>query len=144
MSDNPLYIARCHWAILLGPIMTIFIGLITAGSSVYHSLPILSFGILWGVFSYKSLTKSEIRLNNEKISINMGALIKRDFDIPLKEINLIDFYQPSLGSMLNFGKITIVYNKEKRRCIFRFIKKPTELVEMVQKQVGALGKSTKE
>ncbi|MCX8021350.1 MAG: PH domain-containing protein [Syntrophorhabdaceae bacterium] len=135
MSD--VYIAKCHWAILLGPMMVFFIGLITVGSAGFHSISIMAFGVIWGIFSYKNLTKSEIRLCEDRLLINKGYPLEKSYDIPLEDVVFIDFYQPSLGSILNFGKVTIVYDREKKQCTMRFIKKPEEFVGMVKRQVNS-------
>jgi len=33
--------------------------------------------------------------------------MRRSYDIPLTQIELVDTYQPSLGKFLNFGKIIL-------------------------------------
>jgi hypothetical protein len=50
---------------------------------------------------------------------------------------IIDFYQPSLGSMLNFGKI-IINCKGKKHCAVRFVSCPAEFVREVHQQINAL------
>jgi hypothetical protein len=54
---------------------------------------------------------------------------------------VIDYYQPSLGSMLNFGKIIIVYSG-KKRCAIRLVSSPAEFVKEVHQQIIALKPSS--
>jgi hypothetical protein len=63
--------------------------------------------------------------------------LKRSYEIDLGRITLVDYYQPSLGSMLNFGKIIIVYNGKKKSAI-RLVSSPAEFVREVQQQIVAL------
>ena len=135
-----IYRAQYHWAILLGPILVMIIGGLALGSQGYHAMALIAFGLVWGICSYISLCRSEIGLTRSKVLINVGFPMKRSYDIPLGEITVIDFYQPSLGSMLNFGKI-IIY-KGKKKCAFRFISCPAEFVKEAHQQVVALNPSS--
>ena len=113
------------------------IGGLALESQGYHAMALIAFGLLWFISSYITLGRSVIGLTRNKIYINVGFPLKRSFDILLNEIVSIDYYQPSLGSMLNFGKIIIVH-KEKKKCTFRPVSRPAEFVKEVQQQVIAL------
>ena len=75
-------------------------------------MALIAFGLIWGIFSYIRLRRSEIGLTRNKILINVGFPLKKSFDILLNEIIFIDYYQPPLGSMLNFGKILVMDKKK--------------------------------
>jgi hypothetical protein len=135
--DSVVYHTKCHWAILLGPVFVIVIGWLAFPSQGYHAIALIAFGFLWGFFAYKSLYRSEIVLTNDRLIINAGFPILIAHNIPLNSIVAIDFYQPSLGSMLNFGKIMIVH-KEKKRLIIRFVCDPADLVYSVRQQIATL------
>jgi len=139
LSDNEtiIYRAKHHWAILLGPIVVIIIGGLALGSQGYHAMVLVAFGLIWGIFSYVSLQRSEIGLTGKRFLANVGFPLQRSYDIPLNEIMVIDYYQPSLGSMLNFGKIIIVYSG-KKRCAIRLVSSPAEFVREVHQQIVAL------
>jgi hypothetical protein len=143
LSDNEtiIYRAKYHWAILLGPIVVIIIGGLALRSQGYHALALIAFGLIWGVFSYISLQRSEIGLTGKRVVANVGFPLKRSYNIPLNEIMVIDYYQPSLGSMLNFGKIIIVYSG-KKRCAIRLVSSPAEFVKEVHQQIIALKPSS--
>jgi uncharacterized membrane protein YdbT with pleckstrin-like domain len=134
-NERFIYRVKYHWAILLGPILVMMIGGLALGSQGYHAMALIAFGLVWGICSYISLCRSEIGLTRSKVLIHVGILVKRSYDIPLGEITAIDFYQPSLGSMLNFGKIMIAY-KGKKKCAFRFVSCPAEFVKEAHQQIA--------
>jgi hypothetical protein len=135
-SEQIVYRTKHHWAVLLGPLFTIFIAGLMAHSGQSQAAVVFAFGFIWGVFSYISLRKSEIVLTRDRLVINVGFPIKRVSDISLNDITVFDFYQPSLGAMLNFGKIILVYEGKKKR-VFRFITRPAALINEVHKQINA-------
>jgi hypothetical protein len=136
-DEKIVYRARYHWAILLGPILVIIIGGLALGSQGYHALVVIAFGLIWEICSYISFRRSEIELTGTRMLIDVGFPLKKSHQIALGEIVLIDFYQPSLGAMLDFGKIIII-DKGKKRRAFRPISHPAEFVRVVQQLIGAL------
>jgi hypothetical protein len=136
-DERIIYRAKHHWGVLLGPIVVIFLAWLMLGSKGPQVIVLFAFGFIWGIFSYISLRKSEILLTDSRLLINVGFPLKRIYDISLNDITIIDFYQPSLGSMLNFGKIILV-QKNKKKKVFRFIDSPGELVLEVHKQAVAI------
>ncbi len=136
-DERVIYRAKHHWGVLLGPLAVIFIAWLMVGSKGPQVIVLFAFGFIWGIFSYISLRKSEIVLTDNKLIINIGFPLKRFYDIPLNDIAIFDFYQPSLGSILNFGKIILV-QKDKKKKAFRFIDSPAELVREVHKQAIAV------
>jgi len=136
-NETIVYRAKYHWAILLGPILVMLIGGLALKSQGYHAMALIAFGLIWCISSYISLRRSEIGLTRNKVFINVGFPLKKSFDILLNEIVLIDYYQPSLGSMLNFGKIIIVH-KGNKKSAFRPVSCPAEFVKEVQQQIIAL------
>ncbi|MBN2403885.1 MAG: PH domain-containing protein [Spirochaetes bacterium] len=135
LKDNEriIYRARLHWGMLLGPIIVVFFGYLMIGSKGPQVIAVFAFGLIWGLFAYINLHISEIVLTDNRLLINVGFPIKKFFDIPLIDITHFDFYQPSLGTMLNFGKIILV-KKDKKKKAFRFIDSPAVLVQEVHKQ----------
>jgi hypothetical protein len=126
--------SRSHWAMLLGPAFVIIIAGLSLQSQGLHAVALGAFGLLWGFFAYRSMERSHIALTPTRLLIDAGFPVPKSFAIALKEIAAIDYYQPSLGSMLNFGKIMIVYGG-KKRLVIRFITAPAELVTKVRRQI---------
>lgn len=135
-----VYRTTCHWAMFLGPALIIVFGGLSLNSQGFSAIVLMAFGLLWGVFSYVSLRGSDIALTRKRLLINAGFPVLKAYDIPLADIVAVDYYQPTLGSMLNFGKIIIVRNKQSK-CVIRFVSAPAELVTQVRQQVSSLGES---
>jgi hypothetical protein len=133
-DETIIYRTKCHWAIFLGPILVIIIGGLALRSQGIHAMALMAFGFVWGIFSYISLHGSEIGFTGKRVLINAGFPLLKSFDIPLNKISAIDSYQPSLGSMIDFGKIMIVYGGQSR-CIIRFVSSPAEFVTEVRQQI---------
>ncbi|MBA4393029.1 MAG: hypothetical protein C0407_05705 [Desulfobacca sp.] len=122
---------------LLGPALVIFIGWMVMQAKGSQSITLLALGIVWGVCSSISLQRSRIILRAEQLDIQIGFPWKRSLIIPLNEITQITFYQPALGTMLNFGKIILVH-QGKRNFGFRFIPRSADLIKAVQEAISAL------
>ena len=140
-DETIIYRTKCHWAMFLGPILVIIIGGLALKSQGFPAIVLMAFGLVWGIFSYVSLHGSEIVLTRKRVLINAGFPLLKSYDIPLNEIVAIDYYQPTLGSMLDFGKIMIVYNRQSR-CIIRFVSSPAEFVTEVRQQIISLNPSS--
>ena len=135
-DETIIYRTRCHWAMVLGPMLLIVIGGLALQAQGFHAIVLMAFGLVWGIFSYVSLNRSDIALTRKRLLINAGFPVLKSYEIPLTEIVAVDYYQPTLGSMLNFGKIIIVCNKQ-RRSIIRFVAAPAQLVTRVREQLIA-------
>ena len=140
-DETIIYRTKCHWAMFLGPIVVIIIGGLALQAQGIHAMALMAFGLVWGIFSYFSLYGSELGLTRKRVLINAGFPLLKAYDIPLNKIAAIDFYQPSLGSLMNFGKITIVYGRG-ARCSIRFVSSPATLVAEVRQRMASLSTSS--
>jgi hypothetical protein len=140
-DDTIIYRAQLHWAIILGPLLVIIIGGLALRSQGYHAMVLIAFGLIWGILSYINLRRSEIGLTQNKMLINVGFPLNKSYAILLNEIIFVDYYQPSLGSMLDFGKI-LVMDKRKKKYAFRLVAGPAEFVKEVHRQINALSSSS--
>lgn len=132
-DETIVYRTHCHWAIMLGPIVVVIIGALALRSQGFHAIALVAFGVLWGALAYVSLTRSHLLLTGKRLLINAGFPVSKFYDIPLDRITGIDYQQPTLGSMLNFGKIMIVYDGT-NRCVIRFVSSPAEFVTKVRQE----------
>lgn len=135
-DETIIFRTNCHWAVLLGPTLVIFIGGLALRSQGFHAMALMAFGLVWGAFAYVGLHGSEIGLTKRRVLINAAFPVPKSYDIPLNEIAAVDFYQPSLGSMLNFGKIIIRSGRNRR--VIRFVSSPAGFVTAVRQQITAL------
>jgi hypothetical protein len=131
-----IYRAGVHWAVLLGPAFLLFIGWLSLWSQRLPSAVLIASGFIWGAFSYLRLRQFDIVLTNNRLLINVGFPLKRSYAIPLDTITYANCYQPSLGAILNFGKIILVHSGTKKT-VFRFVARPAEFVEEVQEAIMA-------
>lgn len=134
-DETLIFCTKCHWAILLGPILVITIGGLAVKSQGIHALALMAFGLVWCVFSHITLHRSEMGLTEKRVLVNTGFLLPKFYGIPLNRIVAIDFHQPALGSMLNFGNIWIVYEGQ-RRCSIRFVSSPALFVSEVRQRLS--------
>lgn len=140
-KERLLYTARMHWVLLLGPATLLIIGGLSIPSKGLSAVVLCAIAIAWGVLCYRSYVNSQIRLTDRRVLVTRGGLYRRTHDILLSDISLIDSYQPSLGTILNFGKITIVHGG-KFKSVCRMIVSPVELVARVRDQAAAVQTTT--
>jgi hypothetical protein len=141
-NQRILYRTGLHWAILLGPSLLIFLGGLIRDSKGPQSIVLIVFGLVWGLCSYVSLRQSQITLTADRLFIQIGFPLKKVCTLPLDEINLIRYYQPTLGAILNFGKLVLVHGGTKKDG-FRFVTRPAELVNGVQGVMSSRHKDKK-
>lgn len=140
-DETIIYRTKCHWAMFLGPLLVMIIGALALKSQGFSAAVLMAFGLVWGIFSYVSFRRSEIGLTPKRVLINAGFPVLMAYDIPLNKIVAVDYYQPTLGSMLDFGKVTIVYDG-RSRCAIRFVSSPAEFVTKVRRQMTAVNLSS--
>jgi membrane protein YdbS with pleckstrin-like domain len=139
-NERVVYQTRLHWTLLLGPAMLIILGGLWFSTKGWKALVVLAIGLAWGIISYVKFNNSLIRVTNQRVIIRASFLIRKPYIISLADISLIDTYQPSLGAMLNFGKITIIHGA-KFKSIFRMVSSPNEFAAAVRGQIAATRKS---
>jgi membrane protein YdbS with pleckstrin-like domain len=138
-NERIVYQTRLHWVLFLGPLMLIIIGGLSFPAKGLSALVLAGIGIAWGVISYIKFNYSYIRVTDKRVLIRVGFLVRQPYSISLSDISYVDFYQPSLGAMLNFGKITIIHGK-KFKSVFRMVSSPGELVTAVRGQLSVTPK----
>jgi len=139
-DETIIYRTICHWALFFGPILVIIIGGLALKSQGFPAIVLTAFGLIWSIFAYVSFRRSEIGLTQKRILINAGFPLLKSYNISLNKIVAIDYYQPTLGSMLDFGKIIIVYNRQSRSVV-KFVSSPAEFVTKVREQIITLNAS---
>jgi membrane protein YdbS with pleckstrin-like domain len=139
-NERIVYQTRLHWVLFLGPAMLIVLGGLSLPSKGFKALIIVAIGLAWGIISYIKFNRSLFRVTSQRVLISVSFLVKRPYIISLSDIRLIDSYQPSLGTMLNFGKITIIHGA-KFKSIFRMVSSPNDFVMAVKGQIAATPKN---
>jgi hypothetical protein len=124
-----------HWAMLLGPALFIFLGALILNPKGPQAMVLIAFGSVWGLVSAISLRQSYITLTTDRLLLQVGFPLKKAYSLSLDEITLIHYYQPTLGAILNFGKIILVHGT-KQKDSFRFVSRPAVLVKEVQEAIA--------
>jgi hypothetical protein len=133
-AEKVIYRTGLHWAILLGPALVIFLGLLILKSKGPQAIVVIAFGSIWGLTSAISLRQSYITLTTDHLLLQVGFPKKKAYSLPLDIIILNQYYQPTLGAILNFGKIILVHGPMKKDS-FRFVSRPALLVKEVQEAI---------
>ena len=115
---------------LLGPAVLMIIAGLSVPTKGTAALLLLAVGTLWGVFSTISFEKSEFLIADGRLQIGVGFPWRRHYEVALDAIEGVHVYQPSLGKVLDFGKITII-ERGKKRHVFRLVKAPFELSDAI-------------
>lgn len=139
-DEEIIWSTKCHWAMLLGPIVVIILGGLAVRSHGVPAFVLIAFGLVWCVLSYITLDRTEIGLTEKRVLISTAFPLPRLYDIPLNDVVGIDFYQPALGSLMNFGKIWIVY-RGRNRCLIRFVSSPALFVSKVRQCLSPADRS---
>jgi membrane protein YdbS with pleckstrin-like domain len=139
-NERVVYQTRLHWVLFLGPAMLIILGGLSFPAKGLKALVLVAIGIVWGFISYIKFNRSLIRVTNQRVLIRVSFLVRKVYSISLSDISYVDFYQPSLGAMLNFGKVTLVHSR-KFKSVFRMVSSPGEFVTAVKGQIAATPKN---
>ena len=138
LGDNEKIVYRVglHWVMFLGPALFLFLAGISIPANGRPAIVLFMIGILWAVHVYISLQNTEFVVTNNRFLLRTVFPWKKLHDIPLVEIANATFYQPSLGKLLNFGRIIIVLHNGKR-ISHRLVSGPYELLKHLSQQVEA-------
>jgi len=140
VDEKLAFITGLHWATLLGPTTLMVIAGLSLPTKGISALILLLIGVLWGLFSTVSLQTSEIAITDRRLIIRVGFPLRRTYDVPLDQIDMVDVYQPSLGKILNFGKIILGFTG-KGRGAFRMVASPLEFRAHLEREVFAFLKA---
>jgi hypothetical protein len=133
-DEKILYRAGLHWVILFGPAMLLFLAGISIPSKGMSAMILFIIATAWAVLSYIILQNTEFGITKNRVMIRTVFPWKRLHDIALIEVADVAIYQPSLGKLLNFGKITIVLVSRKK-ISHRLVNAPNELLTNLAQQV---------
>jgi hypothetical protein len=120
-----------HWVILLAPAIIMFLSGLSIPTKGWKASAILGLATLWGVLSSISYEQSRIFLTKTRLRVRVGFPLRRKMDLPLEEVESIDVYQPSLGKVLDFGKV-MLKQKGSGRKTFRMVNHPLHLAYAIQ------------
>ncbi|MBA4416810.1 MAG: hypothetical protein C0392_02695 [Syntrophus sp. (in: bacteria)] len=117
------YRTGLHWVIVLGPALLMGLAGISIPSKGTNAFMLLVAATIWGILASISLRTSEILLTRDRILSKIGFPWRRSHDFPYENITGVDIYQPTLGKILDFGKVTILLEGRKKKS-FRMVNAP--------------------
>jgi hypothetical protein len=133
-NEKIIYRVGLHWAMFLGPAIFLFLSGISIPANGRPAIVLFIIAMLWAILSYVVLLNTEFVVTNNRLLIWTVFPWKKLYDIAFVEIANTSVYQPSLGKLLNFGRITIVLNNGKG-ISRRLVSGPYELLKHVSQQV---------
>jgi hypothetical protein len=135
-DEKVVYRTGLHWVAFCGPAMLLFLAGVSIQSKGMPAIVLFAIGLVWAILSYIALQSTEIGITNSRVLIRSVFPWKKLHNAALVEIADAAVYQPSLGKLLDFGKITIVLVNGKR-ISRRLVRAPYELLKNLSQQVEA-------
>ena len=135
-DEKIVYRTGLHWVIFCGPAMLLFLSGISISSKGMSAMILFAIALAWGVLSYIVLQNNEFVITNNRLLVWTVFPWKKLKSVTFAEIANTGVYQPTLGKLLNFGKITIVLSSGKS-ISHRMVNSPYELLMHLQQLVEA-------
>lgn len=135
-DEKIVYRTGLHWVAFCGPAMLLFLAGVSIQSKDMTAIVLFIIGLVWAILSYIALQTTEFGITSSRVLIWTVIPWKKLHDLALVDIADAAVYQPSLGKLLDFGKITIVLVNGKR-VTRRLINAPYELLKNLSQQVEA-------
>ncbi len=136
-DEKIVYRTGLHWVAFCGPAMLLFLAGISIQSKGMPAIVFFIIGLVWAILSYITLQSTEFGITNNRVLICTVFPWKKLHDLALVDIADAAVYQPSLGKLLDFGKITIALVNGKR-VSRRLVSAPHELLKHLSEQVEAI------
>lgn len=137
-DEKIVYRTGLHWVTFCGPAMLLFLAGISIRSKGTSAIVLFIIGVVWAVLSYIALQYNEFGVTNKRILIWTVFPWKKLQDAALVDIADAAVYQPTLGKLLNFGKISIVLVNRKK-ITRRLVNAPYDLLTNLSQQVETAG-----
>ena len=135
-NEKIVYRTGIHWVILGGPAMLLFLSGISIPSQGMSAIALFAVAVAWAILSYIILQNTDFTVTNNRLLMWTLFPWKKLREIKLTEIVNADFYQPTLGKLLNFGKVTIAHSNI-RTVSYRMVNSPYGFIISLQQQVEA-------
>jgi len=142
-----LYEVKKHWIALFWPAFLTPVFLVYFWTKFLNTNSLLSWIILfcmlalivYPIFRYKS---DSIVFTTKFVHIKFGVINPVEKAIPLKDINLFDITQSSMGRMLNYGTLSFCINSQ--RYEYPYIEEPEDLQYIIEDPSRFLKESLEE
>jgi|WetSurMetagenome_2_1015567.scaffolds.fasta_scaffold34250_2 hypothetical protein len=129
-EETAVYRTGLHWVLVLAPALVMMLSGMSIPGKGVGAVVLLTLATMWGVLSSISLESSEFMVTKKRMLIKTGFPRRRSHDLFLADIGGVYVYQPSLGKVLNFGKVTFKM-KTGKRLSFRLVRDPLRLASAI-------------
>ncbi len=126
-EETVLYRARLHWASMLAPALLMLIAGLSIPTKGTNALILLAASTVWGILQAVYIQTSEIKLTKDRVLVRMGFPLRSAYSIPYGNTVGIDVYQPLLGKLIDFGRVTIFLTRKRKKSL-RMIRAPYSFV----------------
>ena len=130
-DEKIVYRTGLHWAVLGFPAILLFLSGVSISSKGMSAVILFSIALVWGVLSYIVLQNNEFAITNNRLLVWTVFPWKKLRSVTFAEIAKTGVYQPTLGKLLDFGRITIVLSNGKSLS-YRIVNAPHELLMRLQ------------
>lgn len=110
-NQQILYIARLHWLLFLGPVLMGIVALYVGIEWVQYkelALGVLVIAFIWGVITWLNYYLSSLTIERKRIVFKTGILVRKITDIPITKVESIDIRQSIIGSIFQYGSLSVV------------------------------------
>ena len=128
--EKTVYSTKLHWITVAPPALLMILSGLSISSKGMGAVVVLAISLIWAILSSISLERSEFLVTAEMIVVRTGFPVRRSYDLSLTEVEGAQVYQPSLGKVLNFGKLTVKM-KNGKRLSFRLVRDPLQLAGVI-------------
>jgi hypothetical protein len=129
-EEEPRYRTGLPCVLVLAPALLLMRSGMSIPGKGMSAVGLIVLATTWGVLSSISLERSEFLVARKRMLIKTGFLRRRSLDLPLADIAGVYVYQPSLGKVLNFDKLTFKM-KSGKRLSFRLVRHLLRLANVI-------------
>ncbi len=107
-DERVIYRAKLHWISFLYDILFAIVGLIVLRWSETAGFIILIIALLDSILLIIRIRAAEFAVTNKRVIIKVGVVSRHTLELLLTKIESTSVDQGILGSILNYGDITII------------------------------------
>ncbi|MEJ7776453.1 MAG: PH domain-containing protein [Sphingomicrobium sp.] len=96
--------ARPHWAMFIGPVLVILLGLLAgkSGGPIFIGL-----GIVWGIFRFLVFKTTELALTSKRIISKSGIIRRNVIDVSNAKVEGVTYNQGIIGRIFGYGSVLV-------------------------------------
>lgn len=110
-NSQVVYVARVHWLLFFNPLLvaifSLFLGIHWA---LLKEIALILFivALLWAISIWLNYYFSSLTIEKNRVIFRTGILVRKTTDITLNKIESVDIRQSIIGSIMQYGTLTVV------------------------------------